>query len=263
MPSPFPWMNPFLEQPTAWKDFDSRFIQLAAERIGRQIMPRYFVKIDEHGFVHDSMEGEQISLGRPDLAMVPGEEPGNIGPGGLALLAPARVGMPVFEEVERWPFLEIIDSEKRQVVTVLELLSPSHKRSTADRRQYLAKVKGILESEANFVEIDLLRGGPRMPWVGLPKCDYCIVVSRHTDRLADPAQANVWPLRLHDPLPVVPIPLRDGDSEPTLDLQDVLQSVYDSAGYQFFIYKGEPEPRLRPEDEGWAKEFLTRSAASV
>ena len=49
MPSPFPGMNPFLEQEDAWSDFHERFIPVAAEDIGRQVRPGYIVKIDQNG----------------------------------------------------------------------------------------------------------------------------------------------------------------------------------------------------------------------
>ena len=48
MPSPFPGMNPYLEQEDVWHDFHERFIPLAATLLGGQLRPRYIVKIDEH-----------------------------------------------------------------------------------------------------------------------------------------------------------------------------------------------------------------------
>jgi hypothetical protein len=41
-----------------------------------------------------------------------------------------------------------------------------------------------------------------------------------------------------------------------LDLQHVLQRIYDAAGYEDYIYEGLPQPRLSPEDAAWAAEFL-------
>jgi hypothetical protein len=43
MPSPFPGMNPYLEKEDAWSDFHNRFIIAAAEAIGPQVKPAYFV----------------------------------------------------------------------------------------------------------------------------------------------------------------------------------------------------------------------------
>jgi len=48
MPSPFPGMNPYLEQEDVRHDFHERFIPLVATILGGQLRPRYIVKIDEH-----------------------------------------------------------------------------------------------------------------------------------------------------------------------------------------------------------------------
>jgi hypothetical protein len=41
MPSPFPGMNPYLEQDDVWHDFHERFLPAAAEAIGVQVQPDY------------------------------------------------------------------------------------------------------------------------------------------------------------------------------------------------------------------------------
>jgi hypothetical protein len=130
------------------------------------------------------------------------------------------------------------------------LLSPSNK--TSDREQYLAKRRQFLASQVHLVELDLVRGGPRLPLQNLPKCDYYAIVSRAEER----PRVGLWPLRLRDRLPVIPIPLRSHEPEARLDLQEVLHLVYDAAAYEDYIYKGEPEPRLRPADAKWARQFV-------
>ena len=45
MPSPFPGMNPYLEQTQVWHDFHERLVPLIAELLGPQILPRYIAKI--------------------------------------------------------------------------------------------------------------------------------------------------------------------------------------------------------------------------
>jgi hypothetical protein len=40
MPSPFPGMNPYLEQEDVWHDFHERFIPLVATLLGSQLRPR-------------------------------------------------------------------------------------------------------------------------------------------------------------------------------------------------------------------------------
>src|SRR5207237_964448 len=106
-------------------------------------------------------------------------------------------------------------------ITVVELLSPANKAAGPNRDHYLAKVRRILASKTNFVEIDLLRGDPKMPWDRLRECDYYAIVSRHAARTTDDPHADLWPLKVRDPLPTIPIPLRPGEPEPTLDLQAI------------------------------------------
>ncbi|HUG93314.1 MAG TPA: DUF4058 family protein, partial [Planctomycetaceae bacterium] len=101
-------------------------------------------------------------------------------------------------------------------------------------------------------EIDLLRGGERLPLDDLADCDYCVAVSRAEDR----PRVGIWPIRLRDPLPVIPVPLRAPDADAWLDLTQILDGVYDEARYERYIYSGKPQPRLHPDDEAWARSCL-------
>ena len=69
MPSPFPGMNPYLEQDDAWHDFHERFIPLVATILGGQLRPRYIVKIDEHIYVHELADKSRRAVGRADVAL--------------------------------------------------------------------------------------------------------------------------------------------------------------------------------------------------
>jgi hypothetical protein len=262
MPSPFPGMNPYLERPDVWNDFHDSFIPAAREALVPHLLPRYYVRIEEHLFIHEPPAEERFPLGRPDLSVHPGTGPAAGGAAGVAA-APASVGMPVVVEEERLPYLEIRDRAGNETVTVVELLSPANKATGPQRDQYLAKVRRVLSSRTSFVEIDLLRGGPRMPWDRLPACDYYAVVSRHAQRAGGDPRADLWPLRLRDPLPPVPIPLRPGEPEPILDLQAILHRIYDAAGYEMFLYQADPEPPLAGPDAVWAAQLLHPPAPPV
>jgi hypothetical protein len=91
-----------------------------------------------------------------------------------------------------------------------------------------------------------------MPVARMPKCDYCIYLSRF-DRRPD---VEFWPIRLREALPAIPIPLLPGDQDAQINLQTVLNDVYDRAKYEYVIYDGQPEPALSPEDAEWAKQFV-------
>jgi hypothetical protein len=118
-------MNPFLE--SIWHDFHERFLPAAAAYLTPQIRPRYFVSIDENVYLHDIPQDEQKPLGRPDLAMNSGAGFSR-GEAGVRLLeAPTQVSLPE-QDVESLSYLKIIDRESRDVVTVIELLSPTMTR---------------------------------------------------------------------------------------------------------------------------------------
>jgi hypothetical protein len=257
MPSPFPGMNPYLEQEDAWHDFHERFIPLVATLLGSQLRPRYIVKIDEHIFVHELSEEARRWLGRADISVGRGsqevaDEPAPAALTGL-LEAPARVRLPAVDR-ERLSFIEVRDRRDRELVTVVELLSPSNKDQGPDREQYLAKRLELLNGPVHLVEIDLLRGGPPLPASGRPNCSYSVLVSRVESRF----DAEFWPISLRERLPVIPIPVRAPDSDARLDLQEVLDRIYDDAGYADYIYEGAPRPRLGDEDAEWAREFLPK-----
>jgi hypothetical protein len=151
-------------------------------------------------------------------------------------------------------FLGIHDRLRREVVSIVELLSPTNKRPGGNRGKYLGKRSSLLKSPAHLVEIDLLRGGPPMPAWDRPDCDYSIFVSR-TDRRP---QADFWPVGLRAPLPTVPVPLRVGDADARLDLRAILDRVYDESGYQFYLYEREPDPPLTGDDADWARTLTAK-----
>jgi hypothetical protein len=241
-------MNPYLEQDDIWHDFHERLLPAAAEAIGAQVQPDYIVRIDEHIYIHELTADSRRLLGRADLGVTPAR-PSDALPSAVGLVdVPARVRLPAVD-VESESFIEIRDRRSRELVCLIEVLSPSNKRLGSDREQYRAKRGQILTSPAHLLEIDLLRGGEAMPSEGRPDCTYSVMVSRAEDR----PDAAFWPIGLRDKLPVIPIPLRSPHPHASLDLQALLHRVYDAAGYQLYIYEGTPSPGLAPDDVAWSR----------
>jgi hypothetical protein len=241
-------MNPYLEQDDVWEDFHGRFIPVAAELVGAQVQPAYFVKMGMNVYVHEPDYDQRVLLSRPDAMVVtPHREP-QMHEGAVTIEAPAYARIIPAQDVRKESYLEIRDRASRQLVTAVELLSPTNKRSGPDREQYLHKRRRYFHARVNLVEIDLLRGGPRLPLDDLPPCDYYALVARPEDH----PQVAVWPLGLRDPLPTIPIPLRPANGEAKLDLQAVVHRVYDAAGYRHYIYDSTPSPRLSEADSAWA-----------
>lgn len=247
MPSPFPGMDPWFEQDGLWPDFHTKFLTAVNERLVGQVRPRYIVLLKQRIDVHE-LSGPRLA-GRADLSLHR-TETDTVGAATAVLEAPAEILLTT-QDVERVPYLEVRDRFSRELVTVLEMLSPTNKRGD-DRRQYLAQRSEVLDSAANLVEIDLLRGGRPMPDAHRPDCTYSVVVSRPQDR----PRCGFWPIGLKERLPEIPVPLQHDDGEARIDLQDAFNHVYDVYGYEDFVYSGTPDPPLNPEDARWSREVL-------
>jgi hypothetical protein len=250
-------MNPYLEQGDVWQDFHVTFMPKVRAQLVAQLTADYIVKIDEHVYIHEPPAEERTFLGHSDASVASRQlsTQQSTATTTASVKAPARVVLPVMD-IERVSYLEIRDRLHRRLVAVIELLSPSNKYSGEDRQQYLLKRARVMASSAHLVEIDLLRGGPRMPFASeLPECQYYAMVSQAEKR----PQADFWPIRLRDPLPIIPIPLREPDPDAKLDLQAALHQVYDEARYGNYIYEQAPQPALRGEDAAWAQQFLPRT----
>ena len=250
MPSPFPGMNPYLEQTAHWQDFHIEFLTTIRRALTPQVGSNYIVQLEEHVYIHDMAADTRSPVDRGDVTVARSRLTDQGGAATGILDAPAEVELPEQDE-ERIRFLEIRDRRGRELIAVIELLSPSNKRSGEDRELYLAKRREILRSPAHLVEIDLLRGWVPMPVRNRPACDYSVMVSRAEGR----PKAGMWAIKLHERLPVIPVPLRMEDGDVRIDLQEALNSAYDAAAYERYIYEGTPDLALAGEDARWAARF--------
>lgn len=260
MPSPFPGMNPYLEHDSVFHGFHQRLIVEISNALVPQIRPAYIADTDVNVYIHE-LSGDERLLGRPDLYVADAKRagravPATVGPAAAASVAPVASALPPAVDVVEIPYVKIMDRETRQVVTVIEVLSRTNKLKGDDRAAYLAKRNQLRRSEVHFVEVDLLRAGEPMPLTNQPDADYRVVLSRHERR----PEVALWPIRLKDRLPTVPVPLRAPDPDASLDLQAVLNRVYDLAGYADYLYALSPQPPLHPADAAWA-EAVTRGDA--
>ncbi|MGH7129087.1 MAG: DUF4058 family protein, partial [Planctomycetaceae bacterium] len=117
--------------------------------------------------------------------------------------------------------------------------------------------QSTLASECHLVEIDLLRRGRHVmavPESELPEqrqFEYLISVNRwpHRNRF------ELYPVPLREKLPSFSIPLAEGDSDVSLDLQTALEDAYTAGGFMLRVKYEEPcVPPLSDEDQSWASE---------
>jgi hypothetical protein len=257
MASPFPGMDPFLEN-QEWKDFHTDFnVALRAALVG-QIEPEYIVRVERRIYVEFPSHGDEPRSRIADAAILVSDACVSDFTGGSASMSEPSVATAVCElpmpEEQRETYLVIRDRETREIVTVIETLSPANKRQGDGRREYLQKRDEVLQSQAHLVELDLLRSGERLPMVTpLPPGDYYAIISRRHRR----PKADVFAWRLTQSLPEIPIPLKKGEPEVSLQLQPVFNTVYDRARYDLSVdYQAPLDPPPSDTEAQWMSQLL-------
>jgi hypothetical protein len=253
MPSPFPGVDPYLEG-AEWSSVHTELSAEIARQLAPKLRPKYVVRTTRR-FVTE-MVSEVAIVGSniyPDVSVVDTRRQGTIAPGTsatvsipleLATVIPAQIPLVT---------VEIQDVARRQLITAIEVLSPTNKRGQG-YQEYLDKRGRILHSTAHLIEIDLLRQGQRAPrQQPLPQAPYFVFVSRAERRPI----LEVWPIQLNMPLPVITVPLQAEDAEVTLDLGLALNTIYDTLNYDLIIdYSQPPQPPLEGDEAIWASELL-------
>jgi len=51
MPTPFPGMDPYLEQPGLWQEVHTRLIVAIADTLGPMVRPRYRVAVEQRSYL--------------------------------------------------------------------------------------------------------------------------------------------------------------------------------------------------------------------
>jgi hypothetical protein len=217
----FPGMDPFIEGQGLWEDFHHDLISEIKADLVRRLPERYVVRTGERAYI---------------------------------VLVPR--GAELVSQEFREGFLEIRTlGLERQLVTCIEILSPSNKRpGTEGWELYQRKRQAFFLGSAHFVEIDLLRGGQRMAmYEAWPDSPYYLLVSR----MERAPYGEVWPANFRQPLPEIPIPLTRPDPDVRLALQPLVEAVYFRSRYEQDIdYRQLPRPPLAPEDAAWLEERL-------
>lgn len=255
MPSPFPGMNPWMEAPELWPGVHAALISEMRSRLNAIMPPRYFADVEERVFLCD-LDDPLIRLIVPDVAVRESFEPlgSESGSTNVATMTPSLQARMLDLRV-RERRIVIRSSDHQPIVTAIEILSPSNKlQGSAGRVSYLSKRDELLQSDAHFIEIDLLRAGKRTePVYGMGRGDYLIWLSRSQHR----THVDYWPTVLETSLPTIPVPLLPGDPDVPLNLQAVLHDAYDRSGYvrRLDYSRSVPAPPLSDAQISWLAGF--------
>ena len=251
-------MDPYLEGQEIWPGF---YHTLASATVG-VLMPQ----LRERGYFADV--GERVWLSKPNRNVYPdvglirrprtnGESSGST----AVALTPDEPLTAVRRPIRvREPFVDIFRTDSGRVVTGIEFLSPTNKRSRDGRQQYRLKQRQTKAEGVHLVEVDLIRRGRRI--VDLPgpllrddlaAFNYLVNLAR---RGGEQYEFYGWTLR--DPLPKLRVPLAEGDDDAVLDLRAVVDTVWNMGPYPDRIdYAADPPPpALSPDDAAWLDALL-------
>lgn len=252
MPSPFPGMDPYLEDRFKWPDLHARLIYLISDALSDQILPKYAAVIGE--YVKVAHVPRQII---PDVNITQASDT-VLTRNPSSLVADAPQTYLLNDEDERITYVEIVEAASGDVVTVIELLSPSNKFGEG-REQYLAKQKALLRTAANLVEIDLLGYGRNTVLArhvhDIKPSEWRYIIS--TSRADKRYKLEYYAIPLSERLPRCQIPLRSPDPDAVLDLQAIFTHAYNRAGLARRIdYDEPPQISLNAKELQWIEDVL-------
>jgi hypothetical protein len=246
-------MDPYLEG-HLWPDVHQSLASQFKRQLSPLLRPRYVVRLAVY-FVRDRVPTHELDVAYPDVEVVrpksqlsePGVDYALLSPSARGITPPSLV-VPTSVTLEtRLTSVQVRDSERNELVTSIEIVSPANKREPG-LSIYRRKRSRLIRSAVHLLEIDLIRRGER-PWqpdaMADPPPPYLALLTRTTQ-----AATEVWPIQLTDMLPVLPVPLRAPDADVPLDLQAALASIYDESDYGLTIdYAASPPPSLLSETD--------------
>ncbi len=255
MKSPFPVMDPYLE--SRWSDVHQRLCTYACDQMQEQLGGDLIARLGER-LVVESLLDERRTI-YPDVRVVEHGLEGielSSSAGSTAVAEPLVIK--VGGDPEPQAYIEIIEPDSGRLITVVEFLSASNKLSGDGRQKYQQKQRELYEARVNLVEIDLLRAGPRvflLPEVQFPpgtKAAYFACVFRGYR----PEEFELYPISLREKLPAIRIPLRQGEPDIALDLQQLIDHAYTKGRYDRTNYQQPCMPPLQGEDAAWADQMI-------
>lgn len=262
MPSPFPGMDPYIEQPSLWGDFHNDLAGEIRSTLNHLIRPDYFARLIPY-ITYETVAIGQREQTYPDVSVFQPKGDADLTARGRRYSAMMVMeSASVESEVEidfplRLQSIEIHSVVDGRLITLIEILSPVNKRPGHEAYiAYQRKRRQLLNSnEVHLLELDLLHGGQRPPLARpVPIAPYYVMLSRTNRR----PKVQVWPIQLADKLPVIPVPLLAPDDDALLDLGQAVASVYERGAYDLQInYREEPPlPKFTEAEAQWVADRL-------
>ena len=212
-------MLPALESPKHFADLHASVSVYIRDWLSPRLPNHYAISV-ERGLSMLDEYGEPERF-RPDVRIDDGHN------GGGTAVATLTTDEPTFlvDIPDRQQRVVTLRDADNNLVTTMEILSPANKTIaglvTFDYKQQL-----LAKQNVNLVEIDLLRNGHRrLKDEKLARADYVMSVLRSGSETAE-----VWTTSPGQPLPTIPIPLREPDQPVALPLEQIMQEFLTKSG---------------------------------
>ncbi len=221
MPSPFPGMDPYLEDEALWPTFHHQLVMCLYQILLPGLADRYRARVAQRRYATEQALFTSVVREEHDEDLV-----------------------------------EIRQRGDGRLVTLLEVVSPANKLTASGREAYLEKRREGRNARANLVEIDLVvQGSPTLEYSrdGLPDWDYAVTVTRSTQ----PERFEIYTATLQKRLPRFRLPMGADERDTVLDLHTAFTRCYDQGGFAAQIdYTRDPVVPLVAEDRRWLDEVL-------
>lgn len=221
MPSPFPGMDPYLEDEAMWPLFQHQLVASLYQILLPGLVDRYRARINQRTYVT--------------------EEP---------------LFTSIIKQERQEEFIELRQRTDGRLVTLIDVPSPINKKLPQGRTAYLETRRMARSQNASIVEIDLvLQGTPLLDYSrdGLPEWDFAVTVTRCTQ----PERYEIYTSTLAKRLPRFKVPLSPDDRDTVLDLQATFARAYDQSNFATKIdYKQDPATKMSDTQVAWIADWL-------
>ncbi len=265
MRSPFPGLDPYLQR--FWPSVHHRLITYAGDLLAKGLPGELNLFIEERIVFEtdESSSGPALRGYVPDVAVVQSKydytSPSAMSEGALAVAEPITIGFPPLPVTQG--FIEIRDGATGgKVITNIEFISPSNKAPGLTHEVFVGKQSDLRRGGVSLVEIDSVRGGD---WV-MSVPEVFVKADARGDLKVSVIRGwasdvfSFYPIRFHQRLPVIPIPLRKTDEPLPLDLQALFDLCYERGRYGDLIdCTKETLPPLEGEEKRWTEELLRKA----
>jgi hypothetical protein len=219
MPSPFPGMDPYLEDARHWPAFQHQLVLALYQALAPSLGERYRARLGTRHYAIDQVLFTSIQ-----------------------------------REEHHEEYLEIRLRSDGRLLTLLDVVSPTNRTTPRGRAEYETQRRAARGVGANLVEVDLvLQGTPLFDeartW------DYGVAVTR----AATPDRHEVCTAGLREALPRFKLPLGRNDRDLVVDLAILFHRAFEEGKFGGRLdYTQPPKTTLRDADRDWVEALLRR-----